>query len=78
MQKRDQRFGIGFHHGSYCVGCCWVLMGLLFVAGVMNLLWVAAITVLVLIEKIAPGGYRFARIAGALFVAVGNYIMIYS
>ncbi len=68
---------MGIHHGGYCVGCCWVLMGLLFVIGVMNLLWVAAVTVLVLIEKIAPGGHRFARIAGALFVAVGIYIITY-
>jgi predicted metal-binding membrane protein len=69
---------MGVHHGAYCVGCCWVFMGLLFVAGVMNLLWVAAITALVLIEKIAPGGHRFARIAGALFVAAGAYMMIHS
>ena len=68
---------MGIHHGAYCVGCCWVLMGLLFVAGVMNLLWVAAIAALVLIEKIAPGGHRFARIAGALFVVAGAYTMIH-
>ena len=55
-----------------------LLLGLLFVVGVMNLLWVAAITALVLIEKIAPGGHRFARIAGALFVAAGAYIMLHS
>ncbi len=69
---------MGFHHGGYCFGCCWVFMGLLFIAGVMNLLWVAAITALVLIEKIAPGGHQFARIAGALFVAAGAYRMIHS
>ncbi|MCZ6840840.1 MAG: DUF2182 domain-containing protein [Alphaproteobacteria bacterium] len=68
---------MGIHHGAYCVGCCWVLMGLLFVAGVMNLLWVAAIAAVVLIEKIAPGGHRFARIAGALFVVAGAYLMIH-
>ena len=45
--------------------------------GVMNLLWVAAITAFVLIEKIEPGGYLFARAAGALFVAAGVYMMIY-
>ena len=69
---------MGIHHGIYCVGCCWVLMGLLFAIGVMNLLWVAFITALVLIEKIAPGGHRFARIVGALFVTAGTYNMIYS
>ena len=67
----------GIHHGINCVSCCWVLMGLLFAAGVMNLLWVVAITALVLIEKIAPSGYRFAHIAGALFVAAGVYIIIH-
>ena len=67
---------MGIHHGAYCVGCCWVLMGLLFVAGVMNLLWVATITAWVLIEKIAPGGYLIGRAAGVLFIAAGVYIII--
>lgn len=67
---------MGIHHGAYCVGCCWVLMGLLFVAGVMNLLWIAAIAAVVLIEKIVPGGPRFARIAGALFIAAGVVVMV--
>ena len=47
---------MGLKHGAYCVGCCWMLMTLLFVAGVMNLLWVAAIAVFVLVEKVAPRG----------------------
>ena len=68
---------MGVHHGAYCIGCCWALMGLLFVAGVMNLLWVASITALVLIEKIASGGHLFARIAGAMLVAAGFYMMFY-
>ncbi len=65
---------MGAHHGGYCVGCCWGLMGLLCVAGVMNLLWVAVVTAFVLIEKIAPGGYLFARAAGVLFVAASDYV----
>ncbi len=68
---------MGIHHGAYCVGCCWVLMGLLFVAGVMNLLWAAAITALVLIEKIAPVGYLIGRAAGVLFIAAGVYIIVH-
>ncbi len=68
---------MGVHHGAYCVGCCWVLMGLLFAIGVMNLLWVAFITALVLIEKIAPGGHRFARIVGGLCVIAGTYNIIH-
>jgi predicted metal-binding membrane protein len=43
---------MGFRHGSYCVGCCWLLMTLLFVAGVMNLVWVASLSLIVLIEKV--------------------------
>ena len=46
---------MGLHHGAFCVGCCWALMGLLFVAGVMTLLWVAALTVCVVVETLAPG-----------------------
>src|SRR5260221_12683526 len=46
---------MGLRHGAYCVGCCWFLMGLLFVAGVMNLLWIALLSVFVLLEKTIPG-----------------------
>ena len=67
---------MGIHHGAYCVGCCWVLMGLLFVAGVMNLLWIAALAAFVLIEKIAPLDPGFSRVAGALFVAAGVAVMV--
>ena len=54
---------MGFVHGAYCLGCCWLLMGLLFLGGVMNLLWVAGITAFVLSEKLLPLGARAARIA---------------
>src|SRR5690606_12896165 len=50
-------FVTGAHHGLYCVGCCWLLMALLFAGGVMNLLWVAALAVLVLLEKLVPYGH---------------------
>ena len=62
---------MGLKHGAYCVGCCWLLMLLMFVAGVMNLLWAAAIAVLVLLEKVAPKGDLLARVAGAALVAAG-------
>jgi predicted metal-binding membrane protein len=62
-------FAMGFRHGSYCVGCCWTLMALLFVAGVMNLLWVAAISALVLIEKVSRFGRPVARAAGVAMLA---------
>jgi len=64
-------FIMGLKHGSYCTGCCWFLMALLFVAGVMNLLWVATITVFVLIEKIAPRGDMVGRVAGGVLVIAG-------
>jgi predicted metal-binding membrane protein len=55
----------------YCVGCCWFLMALLFVAGVMNLLWVAAIAALVLVEKVVPRGDLVGRVAGGVLVLAG-------
>ena len=64
-------FIMGVRHGLYCVGCCWVLMGLLFVAGVMNLLWVAAIAVFVLVEKVTPRGEQASRVAGAVLIVAG-------
>lgn len=62
---------MGLRHGSYCVGCCWILMALLFVAGVMNLLWVAVIALFVLAEKILPRGELISRGAGAVLVVAG-------
>ncbi len=62
---------MGLIHGLYCIGCCWAIMGLLFVGGVMNLLWVAAIAVFVLIEKAAPFGRATGRIAGVALMLVG-------
>lgn len=59
---------IGFEHGAWCVGCCWMLMALLFVGGVMNLVWIAALTLIVLVEKIAPHGQVFGNLAGALLI----------
>lgn len=62
---------LGVLHGAYCVGCCWVLMGLLFVGGVMNLAWIAALTVLVMAEKLLPGGPWVARAAGGILILWG-------
>jgi predicted metal-binding membrane protein len=64
-------FQMGFLHGAYCLGCCWALMCVLFVVGVMNLIWVAALTGFVLIEKTGPAGAIVARVAGAAIVALG-------
>ncbi len=62
---------MGVKHGRYCLGCCWALMGLLFVAGVMNLLWVAAIAAFVLVEKVLPMGQWTGRATGIALVAFG-------
>jgi predicted metal-binding membrane protein len=51
---------LGLRHGSYCVGCCWALMALLFAGGIMNVLWIAALALLVLLEKVTPFGHRIA------------------
>lgn len=62
---------MGLKHGVHCVGCCWVLMALLFVAGVMNLLWMAVITAFVLLEKILPEGDVFGRVGGVGMIIWG-------
>jgi len=70
---RDGLWGacnMGIRHGLYCLGCCWALMALLFVGGVMNLLWVAALAGLVAIEKLAPKGEVVARALGGLMTGV--------
>ena len=56
---------------AYCLGCCWALICVLFVVGVMNLMWVAALTGFVLIEKIGPAGAIVARVAGGAMVVFG-------
>jgi predicted metal-binding membrane protein len=67
---------MGVDHGAYCVGCCWLLMGLLFAVGVMNLLWVAALAVFVLLEKLVPRGELLARISGVALIAWAAYLVL--
>lgn len=62
---------MGLKHGSYCVGCCWILMALLFAAGVMNLYWVAGLALFVLLEKAIPRGVILSRAIGVFFILVG-------
>jgi predicted metal-binding membrane protein len=69
---------LGLRHGMYCVGCCWVLMALLFVGGVMNVLWIALLALLILLEKITPFGWWVARAAGAGCVAAGAWMLLFS
>ena len=66
---------LGLRHGAYCVGCCWVLMALLFAGGVMNVLWIALLALLVLLEKLLPFGRWIARAAGVAFLAAGVWLL---
>jgi predicted metal-binding membrane protein len=67
---------MGLQHGAYCVGCCWVLMSLLFVGGIMNALSIAALATLVLMEKLAPLGNWLARATGILLLAWGATTLV--
>ncbi len=68
-------FIMGLRHGSYCTGCCWFLMALLFVAGVMNLLWVATIAAFVLVEKVGPRWDLVGRVAGGILALAGLVLL---
>ena len=72
----DGAFKMGLEHGAYCLGCFWALMGLLFFGGVMNLLWIAAITLFVLLEKVLPIGVGGGRAAGAAMVLFGLILLV--
>jgi len=67
---------LGLRHGLYCLGCCWQLMLLLFVAGVMNLLWVALIAGCVLVEKAAPAGHWVSQAIGLIAVGCGVLYLV--
>ncbi len=69
-------FRMGAHHGVYCLGCCWALMLLLFVGGVMNLVVIAALTALVAFEKLGPVGPQGARISGALLILASVWLFV--
>ena len=76
---RKGRFGalrMGLEHGLYCVGCCWVLMVLLFAGGIMNIVWIAGLAIFVLIEKLARFGPTLGRCAGLFLIAAGAYLLI--
>jgi len=66
---------LGIAHGVYCLGCCWALMALLFVGGVMNMLWIAGIAILVLLEKTVAAGQLIPRISGVLMAAAGTWLI---
>ena len=67
---------MGWEHGFYCVGCCWFLMVLLFVGGIMNLVWIAGLAIFVLVEKLSRYGYWIGKASGFLMIAAGIYILL--
>jgi predicted metal-binding membrane protein len=66
---------LGVRHGAYCVGCCWALMALLLVGGVMNVLWIVLLALLILLEKVTPFGRQIALLAGTILVVAGVWLL---
>ena len=63
-------------HGLYCIGCCWMLILLLFVGGMMNLLWIAGITLVATAEKLLTRGPLAPRLVGSGFVAAAAIVVV--
>jgi len=73
---RTGALAMGLHHGALCIGCCWVVMGLLFYGGVMNLFWIMGIAVLVLLEKLLPAAEYLSFASGMAFIGWGLWLLI--
>lgn len=67
---------MGLEHGTYCLGCCWALMLLLFAGGVMNLTIIVGLTAIVLIEKVSPAGVAVSRALGVALIASGAWLVV--
>ena len=74
-EGRRGAFIMGLRHGTFCVVCCWALMALLFVLGVMNLVWVAALAAFVLLEKVAPSRLRVSHVSGTFLIVWGAWMI---
>ncbi|PYI93621.1 MAG: hypothetical protein DME97_05025 [Verrucomicrobia bacterium] len=74
-EGRRGAFRMGLEHGAFCTGCCWALMALLFVAGVMNMVWVAVLTLVVCLEKVLPAHLRLNRATGAALMGWGLFVL---
>jgi predicted metal-binding membrane protein len=75
--RRDARGSLvlGLAHGAYCVGCCWALMSLLLVGGVMNVFWIILLALLIVLEKVTPFGRQIALLVGIVLIAAGAWIL---
>jgi predicted metal-binding membrane protein len=67
---------MGLEHGVYCFGCCWVMMGLLFYGGIMNLAWIGGLALYVLIEKIVPPGHWITMATGWALILAGGVTVV--
>lgn len=67
---------MGLHHGAICIGCCWALMGLMFLTGVMNLAWMAVLGLLMLLEKTVPGAAGAGRLTGLAMALAGAALIV--
>lgn len=67
---------LGLEHGSWCVGCCWALMSLLFVVGIMNLVWMAIVAAFVLVERLTPRRWHLDLVTGVLLTAAGGVVAL--
>ena len=67
---------MGMHHGAYCLGCCWALMALLFVGGIMNLYWIVGLAIYVLAEKLIPYPRLFSQATGVVLITIGAWLVI--
>jgi predicted metal-binding membrane protein len=70
-------FRLGVRHGAFCVGCCWALMLVMFAAGVASLLWMAALTTLMVHEKTRPAGRRAVPVTGVTLLALSSIVLLY-
>jgi predicted metal-binding membrane protein len=66
---------LGLRHGAFCVGCCWALMALLLVGGVMNVLWISLLALFILVEKVSTVGRQIAPVAGVVLIAAGAWML---
>ena len=73
---RRGAFNMGISNGNYCLGCCWALMSLLFVVGVMNILWIAIIAAFILVEKLVIANYQISRLSGTVIIIWGIVILV--
>jgi len=69
-------FRMGIDHGAFCLGCCWFLMALLFVGGVMNLYWIIGLAIFVLLEKTIPAGHWFGSMTGIGLIVWGGWMLV--